>query len=445
MNLLVQDIWEQVVEGFVRLHGKALRDLWLQHTRPLSFTKGLFVLGVPNLFIREWLEKKYLDDLEKLFLDVTGCPVKIMLKIDGYLYRLMKENQGALKTEPVEQKIDDREAARFVVRPENRLVHSAFERILREPPGTFNPLYFYGPNGVGKTHLVQQFLKKARRVNRFPAWHLVGAEKFAREFHHAARIGDRVRFRGAILHCDLLIIEDVQEMEGKLKIQMELLSILKYLTERSRQVVITSACHPRDIQFMQNSLASFLLSGMVVSVAGYGLNSAVEILSARCKEKGLQVPPPLVETVARSSNGGLHGFMELIEQVLKLADLKGDTPSPAFLKEHFPEYSSVGIGEDAVDRIINLVSKKMRVERELVTSNVKIRKVVLARHLVIYLASSLLRTPSRRICRWLGNISPSIVPYARKKIDGRRRNDEGFNRLVLELQSEVEGGQKYLF
>lgn len=445
MNLLVQDIWDQVVEGFVRLHGQALMDLWLKHTRPLSFNKGLFVLGVPNLFIREWLEKKYARDLEQLFVEVTGCPIKVMIKIDGYLYRLMKENQGALGKNTPGEGVDERAVAQYVVRPENRLVHSAFERILREPAQTFNPLYFYGPKGVGKTHLVLQFLRKAKRSNRFPARYMVGAVQFANEFGAAARIGDRVRFRGAVLRSDLLILEDVQELEGKLKVQLELLSIVKYLTERSRQVVITSSQHPRDIQLMQGPLASFLLSGMVVSIPGYSLNSAVEVLSARCQEKGIQVPPPLIETVARTSNGGLDGFMSLIERVVELAACKGVTPSPSFLKEHFPEYAQVRLGEDAVDRIIELVSQRLDVDRELVASNAKIRKVVEARHLVIYLASYLLQTPSRRICRWLGNISPSIVPYARKKIDMKRRQSKDFNALVLDLQSEVEGGQKFLF
>ncbi|MFH1998618.1 MAG: DnaA/Hda family protein [Planctomycetota bacterium] len=447
MNLLVQDIWDQVIEGFVQHHGQSLKDLWLKHTRPLSFSKGLFVLGVPNLFIQEWLEKKYLKDIEDLFVEITGCPIKIMLKIDGYLYRIMKETQGVLRgpgkgENPITPLP---EMTRFVVRPENRLVYSAFERILREPPGTFNPLYFYGPRGVGKTHLLDQFMEKVKENSSFPTWYKGDAETFAREFSHAARIGDRVRFRGAILRCDLLIIEDVHNLEGKLKIQLELLSMLKYLTERSRQVVVTSAYHPRDIQFMQNPLASFLLSGMVVSNPGYSLNSLVEILSNRCKDRGLNLPPSLIETVARSSSGGLKGFMELIERVVELAELKKEPPTPSFLKEHFPEYATISIGEDSIDRIIELVSKKLEVDRDLIASNAKMRKIVLARHLVIYLASSLLQTPSRRICRWLGNISPSIVPYAKKKIDQRRRKDKEFNALVLDLQSVVEGGQKYLF
>jgi chromosomal replication initiator protein len=258
-------------------------------------------------------------------------------------------------------------------------------------------------------------------------------------------VGTRVRFRGTILRCDLLIIEDVHDLEGKLKIQAELLSILKYLTERSRQVVITSAYHPRDIRFMDEALASFLLAGMVVSNAGYSLNSTVEIIASRCQEKGLAVPPTLIETVARSANGGLKGLLTLIERVVELAVTKGEVPTPKFLFEHFPEYSTISVGEDSVDRIIELVSRKLDVDRDLIASNAKFRPAVTARHLVIYLASSLLNTPARRVCRWLGNISPSVVPYAKRKIDTRRRDDRDFNDLVLDLQSEVEGGQKYLF
>ena len=91
MNLLTQHIWNQVRDGFAERHGNGLRDLWFKHTRPLSFSRGLFVLGVPNLFVREWLEKKYVKDVEELFHEITGSPVKVIIKIDGYLYRLMTE------------------------------------------------------------------------------------------------------------------------------------------------------------------------------------------------------------------------------------------------------------------------------------------------------------------------------------------------------------------
>ena len=449
MNLLVQDIWNQVLDGFTHRHSAALRDLWLKHTRPLSFNKGLFVLGVPNLFIREWLERKYLQDLEALFTEVTGSRVKVMLRIDGYLYRLMRkmhgEDRGSGGERTEAEPIPSPYAGTFVVRPENRLVYSLFERLLREPTGGFNPLYFYGPEGVGKTHLLERFLRRTEENGRFASCRKVDAETFARECGRAARVGDRVRFRGAILRCHLFALDDVHELEGKLKIQQELLSILKYLVERNRQVLITGTRHPRDIRLFDGGLASFLLSGMVVSVQGYGVNSMVEILSRRCSEKGIDVPPSLVENVARNGRGSVHVLIRLLEEVAARAEALGELPTPAFLKKHFPAYASFTQGEDSVDRIIHLVSRRMEVDRSLIASNSKRRSAVTARHLVIYLATRHLNTPSRRICRWLGNISPSIVPYARRKVDARRSEDEAFNRLVLELQSEIEGGQKFLF
>lgn len=454
LNLLVQDIWNQVLDGFSRRHGDALRDLWLKHTRPMSFSKGLFVLGVPNLFIREWLERKYLGDLETLFTEVTGSPVKVMIRIDGYLYRLMRRVRPAAKVREDETGAGGgREGGSaatiargtYVVRPENRFVYSLFERLLRDPTGAFNPLYFYGPEGVGKTHLLERFFRRAMDGGRYTSCYKVGAVAFAREFGRAARVGDRVRFRGAILRCHLFALEDVQELEGKLRVQQEFLSILKYLVERNRQVVITGARHPREIRLFEGALASFLLSGMVVSIQGYGFNSMVEILSRRCMETGVDVPPTLVETIARGGRGSVGPLLRLLEEVTARAEKEGVTPTPAFLRRHFPSYASIGAGEDSVDRIIELVSRRMGVDRGLVASNSKRRGAVTARHLVIYLATRHLNTPSRRICRWLGNISPSIVPYARRKIDARRSQDPAFNRLVLELQTEVEGGQKFLF
>lgn len=451
MNLLTQHIWNQVRDGFAERHGNGLRDLWFKHTRPLSFSRGLFVLGVPNLFVREWLEKKYVKDVEELFHEITGSPVKVIIKIDGYLYRLMTEvdeeaRQNRTRREAQADGIGPGRPGAFVVRPENKIAHSAFEKVLRDAPAsTFNPLFVYGPSGVGKTLLVKRFLDKAKRTSFFSEVKEVDALRFASEFNAAARVGNRIRFRGGVLRSDLLVFEEVHRLKGKIKTQLELLSTLKYLVDRQRQVVISSRYHPRDIDLFEDSLASFLLSGMVISILGYSVESVVEIHSDRLKLKNQNVPPTLVEAVARISSLTIGEQQDLIDQVLSLAARKGETPTASFFKEHFAEYDTGAAGEDRIDRIIDLVARVKAVDRTLIMSNSKVRKVVEARYLVIYLASTLLKTSSRRISRWLGNISPSVVPYAKRRVDERRSADPEFTELVLELQSEIEGGQRYLF
>ncbi len=451
MNLLTQHIWNQVRDGFAERHGNGLRDLWFKHTRPLSFSRGLFVLGVPNLFVREWLEKKYVKDVEELFHEITGSPVKVIIKIDGYLYRLMTEVENETRQNRAQREAQraavgtDRPGA-FVVRPENKIAHSAFEKVLRDAPAsTFNPLFVYGPASVGKTLLVDRFLDKAKRTSFFSEIKDIDALRFASEFNAAARVGNRIRFRGNVLRSDLMVFEEVHRLKGKIKTQLELLATLKYLVDRQRQVVITSRHHPRDIDLFEDSLASFLLSGMVISILGYSVDSIVEIHSDKLKLKKRKVPPTLVEAVARISSLNIGEQQELIDKVLALAARKNETPTASFFKEHFAEYDTGVAGEDRIDQIIDLVARVKGVERSLIMSNSKVRKVVEARYLVIYLATTLLKTSSRRISRWLGNISPSVVPYAKRRVDERRHAEPEFTELVLELQSEIEGGQRYLF
>lgn len=451
LNLLKLEIWGQVRDGFARRHGNAIRDLWFKHTRPLSFSRGLFVLGVPNLFIKEWLEKKYVAELEEIFKDLTGSPVRILVRIDGYTYRLMKE-MGDEPSPPVGAEPPEKPAGvepacpRFVVRPECKIACSSFEKILRDAPGsTFNPLLLYGPAGVGKTHLIRHFVERAKSSAFFSEVKVIDALQFASEFSAAARAGDRVRFRGSILRGELLVVEEAHRLKNKLKTQLELLSILKYLVERQRQVVITSRHHPRDIDFFEDPLASFFLSGMVVSISGYSTGSQVEILTQKVTREVNTLQPTLVEAVARIGSLDLARKEELIWKVIATAESKDEAPTSAFFRKHFPEYESSVAGEDRVDHIIDLVSRSRDVDRDLVASNCKVRKVVEARYLVIYLATTLLKISSRRISRWLGNISPSIVPYARKKVEKRRLEDPFFDSMILDLQSEIEGGQRYLF
>ena len=419
MNILKQQIWNQVLDGFAKRHGNGLLDLWFKHTRPLSFSKGLFVLGVPNLFVREWLEKKYIKDVEELFLEITGSPVKVTVKIDGYLFRFMNEmeteaRQTRRKQEKAAARVETGDG-RFTVRPECKVAASAFDKVVRDAPAcTFNPLFFYGPAGIGKTHLVGQFLARAKRTGFYTEAQSIDALQFAREFNAAARVGNRVRFRGKVLRTDLLVLEEVHRLKGKIKTQLELLSILKYLVDRQRQVVITSRHHPRDIDLFEDSLASFMLSGMVVSILGYGAPSLVEILQQKAKEADMSVPPTLIEAVSQISALSIGEQMQLIKRVVSLASMKNEAPTAGFLREHFPEYETGEIGEDRVDRIIDLVARYTGVDRDQIASSSKVRRVVEARYLVIYLASTLLKTSSRKLCRWLGNVAlGQQIPYPR--------------------------------
>lgn len=451
MNLLTLNLWEQVCEGFASRHSTVLRDLWFKHTRPLSFSRGVFVLGVPNLFVREWLEKKYVHEIEELFQEITGSPVKILIKIDGYLYRLMNE----MKTDPAGTKPsrltpsehDEQIPGPFVVRPENKIACSAFEKVLHDAPAcTFSPLFFYGPPGTGKSHLVRQFLCQAKQTSFFSSIRMVDALAFASEFRKAARGGDRVRFRGEILRTDLLVLDEIHRLKGKIKTQLEFLSILKYLGERQRQVILVSRHHPRDIEYFDDSLASFCLSGMVISILGYSVGSIVEINAQKIRAEGLTAPPTLLETIARLKGLGIDEQMRLIRKVVGYAEERNEAPTAQFFRAHFPTYESEAAGiEDRVERIIELVVEATGVEREMITSASKVRKVVEARYLVIYLASTLLKISSRRITRWLGNISPSIVPYAKRRVEQRRRDEARFDNLILDLQSDIDGGQRHLF
>ncbi len=454
LNLLKLKIWSQVRDGFARRHGNAIRDLWLKHTRPLSFSRGLFVLGVPNLFIKEWIEKKYVAELEEIFKELTGSPMRILVRTDGHTCTLLKEtgDESRLRAEAgVALDSDDPVAAeprysRFVVRPECKIACSAFDRILRDAPGsTFNPLLLYGPAKVGKTHLVRHFVEQARKSAFFSEVKVIDALRFASEFSRAARVGDRVRFRGSILRGDLLVVEEAHRLKNKLKTQLELLSILKYLVERQRQVVITSRHHPRDIDFFEDPLSSFFLSGMVVSISGYSVASQIEILSQKIAREVTSLQPTLVEAVARIGSIDLRRKQDLLRKVVAMAREKDEAPTSSFFRTYFPQYEVSVAGEDRVERIITLVSRSREVDKDQIASNCKVRKVVEARYLVIYLATTLLKISSRRISRWLGNISPSVVPYARRKVEKRRQEDPLFDNMVLDLQSEIEGGQRYLF
>ncbi|MEW6744174.1 MAG: DnaA/Hda family protein [Planctomycetota bacterium] len=435
VSVLARDLWQQVREVFEARFGPSITGLWFKNLRPLAFRRGTVWLGAPNAFVKEFASERYGSVFEEILRELTGSPVTVCIVLADYLQR-------ALPPEPAVQR---REGLDFVLRPENRTAYASLVRSLKDALPAFNPIFIYGPHGAGKTALLRWYLRRrAEEQGSVRAAQLMG-ERFTRGFTTAVRCGQMSRFRGDILSKELLVLDEAHRLADRPATQREFLSVLKHFVERNRQVLLLSRHHPREIFHLDPSLCSHFLAGLVVSMGELSLPSRVAILEAHAARFRRTVARETIEVIAGNVTGSLRAEISVLKRAAALAALREVPLTAAFVREHFPEVSAPAVPDNVVDSLLSKVCELLEVDRGEVVEGRKTRRATLARHMVIYLAATVFGFSARRIGRSLGTVSPSVVPYARRRVGEMRRSDPHVDDLLRRVRDAVGGGQQFLF
>lgn len=439
MNVLARDLWREVKTEFEVLRGATASQLWLRNARPLEFTRGIFKLGVPNDVVRQWLATRYTDDLQAIFLQLTGSDVRVRIEVDDALPRTPPAAPDSRSEPPAGDHVP------FLVRPENRIAHAAIQRLFRDPRSG-NPLFLYGPAGSGKTALVRHHLARLGDDEFAPRSTLsVTAEAFSESLVRSIHDRTVSAFRGRMLAADALILEEAHRLRGKTRTQREFLSILQYFVQRGRPVVLTSRHPPNAIFLLDEGLRSHFLSGILLRIADPGEASRTEILGAVADRFARPVPKETIARIVARVPGTLDRQVRFLEKIAAFAALEGEPATIEFVSQKFPELAGSGAREVDMDGLVEVVAREFGTTPAEIASNKKQRHAVLGRHVVVYLATVVFNLRARRVVRHLGGLSPSTTAYARRKIELLRREDPVFDARVKRLLEELDAGQKLLF
>jgi chromosomal replication initiator protein len=330
-----RDLSAALAEALRRRVGEPRYNLWFHGRTKLAWEDGLLVVGVPNHFYQEWMQKTFADDARAAAGDVFGQPARVRFVIDPELFQAARRAEEAVRTAPPapaeppapaatshpEQvappappaKPERRPRARtrrwrrleeFVVGGCNRVAHAAALSVVEAPGQDANPLVLHGPVGTGKTHLLEGVYVGLRRAR--PDWRVcfVTAEDFTNRFVQALRLGKLAGFRKHFRECDALLLDDVHFLASKRASHEEFLHTLDALHADGRQVVLTCDCHPRLAEDFLPELTDRLLGGAVWGLLPPDAETRLGVLRARAAKAG---PPVLPEEVLRYLAEHLRG------------------------------------------------------------------------------------------------------------------------------------------
>jgi chromosomal replication initiator protein len=351
-----QQLWTECSEMLRSQVSEATWKTWFESVRPVAVTNGTVVLAVSNTLVRERLEGRYHPLLTDALREIVGVDVPLRMVVeqddeeddsedtwdwpnslgrppavtltDGEFGAARHSRGRGGERDGAMGRSDEQLNSRytfdaFVTGPSNRFAHAASQAVAESPGRSYNPLFVYGDAGLGKTHLLQAIGNYV--CENFPTYYVryVSTETFMNEFVEALRSRDRDMsgFKRRYRECDVLLVDDVQFMEGKEQLQEEFFHTFNSLHEANKQVVLTSDRQPKAIATLEDRLRSRFLSGLITEVQPPELETRIAILRTKAEHERVVVDDEVMEFIATNVKDNIRELEGALIRVTAFANL----------------------------------------------------------------------------------------------------------------------------
>jgi chromosomal replication initiator protein len=316
-SVLQTSLWETVKCDLKGLFPEDVFAMWFEPIRCTETTEDSVTLGVPNDFAAIWIHDNYLDLISQRLRLAAGRLVHVSLrKVDqGHgpapARVSVPEAKGrAAAKRPL--RYDERTAAasslnprntfeNFVVGQNNQLAHAAALAVAQAPAQAYNPLFLHGATGLGKTHLMHAIGHSILQRNPEAKVAYLSTEKFTNEYIHAIQENALTKFRQRYRSVDVLLVDDVQFLAGKERIQEEFFHTFNDLFESQRQIIISSDRPVAEIATLEARLVSRFQWGLSADISSPDFETRVAILKTKAATLKIDLPPAVIEFMARTS------------------------------------------------------------------------------------------------------------------------------------------------
>ena len=446
------------VRGLLRSEvGDASYRSWLKPLTLVSVTDGTIKIAVPTRFMRDWVVSHYGDRIRELWIDENSTidvinifvqtPITRPLnkpvenrstKSDGAVF---SNSETATASRPeISAPLDSRFAfSNFVVGKPNELAYAAARRVADSDDTPFNPLFLYGGVGLGKTHLMHAIANHTRA--KFPERRVVylSAEKFMFHFIRALRFKDTVSFKEQFRSVDLLMIDDVQFINGKEATQEEFFHTFNDLVDNNRQVVISADKSPLDLEGMEERLRSRLGWGLVADIHATNFELRLGILDVKCERLKVEIPLKVKEFLSHRITSNVRELEGALNRVVAHAELVGREITLETCQEVLHDILRANDRRVTIEEIQKRVSEHFNIRIADMHSARRARAVARPRQVAMYLAKQLTSRSLPEIGRKFGGRDHTTVMHAVKKVEELRHTDSAFCEDVELLRRMLEG------
>ncbi len=464
----MNDLWKRCGDTLREQLSDATWRTWLQALSPESYDGDLLVLNAPSSLVRDRVENRYIGLIGAAATEAAARPVKVRLDIapvataDPLQLASLFDDEDRPSPLPAASEpttrpgrgtgrraVDDGDVGAldarytfeaFVIGSSNRFAHAAAQAVAEMPAKSYNPLFIHGDAGLGKTHLLHAIGNYIRENFAGRRVRYVSTETFLNEFVDAIRSNTTTAFKRRYRECDVLLIDDVQFMEGKEALQEEFFHTFNHLYGSSRQVVLTSDRAPKSIATLEDRLRSRFLSGLITDVQPPELETRLAILQKKLEREPSAVPDDVLEFIASNVTNNIRELEGALIRVTAWGSLN-KLPITRDLAVHVLA-DIVNGGQPrpiTPDQILDITASTFGFSVDDLRGPSRRRPLVIARQIGMYVFRDVTEFSFPAIGREFGGRDHTTVMHAVEKISRlmgeRRQIFDQVNDLIVRVKS----------
>lgn len=396
MNRLdARELWEYVLTQVELSISPANFNTWFRDSSIVKVEDGIVYIGVPSQFFRDWYLKKFNMLLLKIIRSVSHEYRNIEYMIVKDDRRRPKEvrRQPQQTTEmPLDEfyinKSDNLNPRytfdNFVIGSFNELAHTAAQAAIRRPGITYNPFFIYGDTGRGKTHLIQAIGNQFKKLYPTRKVYYLTSEKFGTDYTDSLQAGTANRFKEKYRQFDLIIMDDVQFLSKKEKMQEELFHLFNAFHDNNKQVIFSSDRAPAAIPDIAERLRGRFASGMSVDIGEPDAESRMAIVRKKAAVHGVTLSDEVVEHIATSVSGSIRELEGVINSVVCHTQVKGIPPDLAEVRQSLRSFARPQ-KTVSVKHVVSKVAEFYGIDEESIYEKTRRREVVRPRQVIMYI------------------------------------------------------------
>lgn len=427
---------------------------WFKNTQLLRADSLNTVIGVPNIFIKQQLERKFADTIKQTLAKNGIVSDSIDFKIVSSTPSSRIEETDVIKLEPAKKStiVGSRQSGlthayrqglnekytfeSFIVGSGNEFAYAACQAIAQNPGTKYNPLFIYGGVGIGKTHLVQAVGNAILATN--PKSHVVyiTSEQFVQEFLDAIRYKKNTDFAGYYRSADVLIIDDIQFIAGKEKTQEEFFHTFNALHQANKQIIISGDKPPSEIPTLEERLRSRFAWGMSIDMQIPDFETRCAIVQTKASQHDTVLDQTVVEFLANYVTSNIRELEGVLNQLLAYCEMRGLKPDLTVTTSLFsndkkrPKHISP-------KQIIDRTAKHFQIPTEDIVGPKRDKDIVVPRQIAMYILRSELHLSFPKIAHELGRKDHTTAIHSVEKIEKELAEDPRIRQHIIEIKEKL--------
>ena len=458
----LQEVWAQVLERLRGALNAATYSLTFERARALGFRDGRFRIGVETEFARGWVVQRYDSLVRDALFEVLGQDVAVAVEVvppeqddagaaPAAALAVATASQappgpgpnGPAPADPAARLQGRFTFDAFVIGPSNRFAHAAALAVAETPARAYNPLFIYGGVGLGKTHLLHAIGHFTGENHPGLSVRYVSVETFTNEFINSLRDGAMRSFKDRYRGTDILLIDDIQMLEGREQTQEEFFHTFNALHESGKQIVISSDRPPSAIKTLEDRLRSRFEMGLITDVQPPDLELRIAILRKRVKTDGYQIrDPEVLSFIAARVSTNVRQLEGALIRVVAHSSISGRPVTVELAQEVLTDLFPAADGELRMDLIQEAVARHYAISIDELVGEKRTKRVVVPRQVAMYLCRELTDASLPAIGRAFGGRDHTTVLYAVQKISGLLTDGGDVYESVQALTQSLAGSPR---